>query len=472
MAAMCRRGGVLRRAAGVAILLALLFFSPVASSTASATGIRGRIRNVPLQTPRRSSAVARRAGSVCTEGTFDALAVRWRQTGPGLVRVRVKVGDEAGPWDERHRLHVHPDEGPDAGTREVRRHLRTSDLLWTGAAHCAEANVVPPRGVAISHVRLVLIDGSGEGSAQPSGRRSVGVDRPPIVTRARWGANESLRNCPPSYARRLKAGFVHHTAGSNDYGRWESDDIVRAIYAFHTRVRHWCDIGYNFLVDRYGRVFEGRRGGVWRDVVPAAQQGFNRGAFAAAVMGNFEHARPPRAARRALKRLLAWRLDVAHLPADGRTSMVSTGGPHTRYPTGTEVRLRVINPHRRTGLTACPGDRLARLMRYIRAGAARIGGPKILRPRRTPFAFVPGLEPVLIRARSEHTLDWTVTISRDDRVVKKLGERGTLLRLRWRGNDGVGKPVEPGRYSVRIEGVTGDGRAARPARLRLRAERA
>ena len=69
---------------------------------------------------------------------------------------------------------------------------------------------------------------------------------------------------------------VHHTAGSNSYTAAQSAAIVRAIELYHVKGNGWNDIGYNFLVDKYGQVFEGRIGGIERNVVGAHAEGFNR----------------------------------------------------------------------------------------------------------------------------------------------------------------------------------------------------
>ncbi len=74
---------------------------------------------------------------------------------------------------------------------------------------------------------------------------------PSIITRSQWGADESLRTCSPSYSSTIKAGFVHHTVNSNNYSPSDSAALVRSIYAFHVNGNGWCDIGYQFLVDRY-----------------------------------------------------------------------------------------------------------------------------------------------------------------------------------------------------------------------------
>ena len=66
----------------------------------------------------------------------------------------------------------------------------------------------------------------------------------------------------PHYDKGIRAGIVHHTAGSNEYAPEDSAGIVRSIYEYHTRTLGWCDIAYNALVDKYGQVFEGRAGGI------------------------------------------------------------------------------------------------------------------------------------------------------------------------------------------------------------------
>ena len=76
----------------------------------------------------------------------------------------------------------------------------------------------------------------------------------------------------PVYDNGVRAGVVHHTAGSNDYAPQDSAGIVRSIYEYHTRTLGWCDIAYNALVDKYGQVFEGRAGGIDRPVEGAAHR--------------------------------------------------------------------------------------------------------------------------------------------------------------------------------------------------------
>ena len=120
---------------------------------------------------------------------------------------------------------------------------------------------------------------------------------------------------------------VHHTAGSNAYTRAQSAAIVRGIELYHVRGNGWNDIGYNFLVDKYGQVFEGRAGGIERNVIGAHAQGFNTGSTGVAVIGNYSSAKISPAALHALAGLLAWRLDVAHVDPLSTLTWRSGGNP-------------------------------------------------------------------------------------------------------------------------------------------------
>ena len=114
---------------------------------------------------------------------------------------------------------------------------------------------------------------------------------PPIVPRSTWGADERIRRGPPSYAPSVRFAIVHHTAGRNGYSRAEAAAIVKGIQLFHVQGNGWNDIGYNFLVDRFGTVYEGRFGGVDRNVVGAHAQGFNTGSVGVALLGTYEDVR-------------------------------------------------------------------------------------------------------------------------------------------------------------------------------------
>jgi uncharacterized protein with LGFP repeats len=167
---------------------------------------------------------------------------------------------------------------------------------------------------------------------------------PPIITRQQWGADPSLGDkCwPPRYGTTFKTVFVHHTVTSNDYDESESASIVRGIYAYHTQSRGWCDIGYNFLVDRYGNVFEGRRGGMRLPVRGAHAGDYNTNSTGISLMGNFEEVRAPRRMKGALVRLIAWRMGTAYHGGYGKAFIYDSW-------------FKRISGHRDAMSTACPG---------------------------------------------------------------------------------------------------------------------
>src|SRR6266511_3898609 len=365
----------------------------------------------------------------CPGFWFTALGLVWRQRGDGVVRARVSWTGVDGSVLGRTSVE---DEGPGPGTPDAGGVRRGTDLVWTGGGRCA------------------------------------------MVTRAAWGADARLLDTgspgctAPYYSPEVKVAYVHHTSGSNSYGPSQSDDIVRGIDWFHTQERGYCDIAYLFLIDRYGRIFVGRAGGVDRPVTPGSQSGFNAYTASVSIMGNFQSVSPPLAAVRSLERLLAWRLDVAHVPADGFDTLVSQGYGSDVYPPGKPVRLHTIVGHRRTSSTDCPGNRFLALLPTIRRTVAAMGGPKILRPKESAPKVVPGADPVRFTARATAPLAWTLTVERRDRSVVRqmsVGGRFTTVGVRWNGTDTNGDPAPAGKYRAVLSGRTKSGVAPRSAEL-------
>src|SRR5439155_231153 len=120
----------------------------------------------------------------------------------------------------------------------------------------------------------------------------------------RWSADESIRRAPPQFAASVNNAIVHHTAGTNSYSKSQSAAIVRGIEVYHVKGNGWNDIGYNALVDKYGQVFEGRYGGMDKNVVGAHAEGFNTGSVGVALIGTYQSAAPTTAEKTALADLL------------------------------------------------------------------------------------------------------------------------------------------------------------------------
>jgi hypothetical protein len=346
---------------------------------------------------------------------FNMVGLHWK--GPGTVRFRVRSGSR---WSGWHEAEAETLDLPDRGTDEWRRMRgwRVGNPLWTGESDRLEVRV---RG-RVSRLRAHYVRSPEEVSLQRSLQM---VGSPRIVTRSSWGANEGIRRDNPTIAKTLTTAIVHHTAGAEPASPAQSAAIVRGIYTYHVRGNGWDDIGYNFLVDRFGQVFEGRYGGVERNVVGAHSQGFNTGSVGISLIGNYERRQPTAAARSAIIRLLSWRLDVAHVDPASNSPVVSSGNP--KFRSGFPVWLRTVSGHRDTGYTSCPGLVHGQL-RAIAAAAAGLGLPKL---------YTPEVEGGLGRfvsfsGRLSAPLPWTVAVTdASGRAVATGTGFGTRIQWTW-----------------------------------------
>ncbi|MFB9737313.1 peptidoglycan recognition protein [Streptomyces thermocoprophilus] len=196
--------------------------------------------------------------------------------------------------------------------------------------------------------------------------------RPAIVTRKGWGADEKLREKKFVYTSKVKAAFVHHSATGNNYTCAQAPSVIRGIYRYHVKSMGWRDIGYNFLVDKCGTIYEGRAGGVAKPVLGAHTLGFNTNSMGIAVLGTFTSAKPPAATLDGVARLTAWKLGLYGMNPKGTTYLTSGGG--NLYRKGTKVRLNVISGHRDGFATECPGKQLYGKLGTARSTAARLQG--------------------------------------------------------------------------------------------------
>ncbi|MFC7376035.1 S-layer homology domain-containing protein [Brachybacterium sp. GCM10030267] len=191
---------------------------------------------------------------------------------------------------------------------------------------------------------------------------------PSFVARATWGADEGRTGA--TYGRdELKAVIIHHTAGTNSYSSSESAQIVRGIHTYHTRTLGWADIGYNILVDKYGRIFEGRSGGLHRNIQGAHATGFNRGSFGISVLGHYSSTEPSAAARDAVSRIVAWKLLSTFEERVWSTSTWSSIASGTRFDAGSTQTLAKVMGHRDVNHTECPGYQLYQEFDRIRGDA-------------------------------------------------------------------------------------------------------
>jgi len=195
----------------------------------------------------------------------------------------------------------------------------------------------------------------------PSPPHGTPPPQPAMTMRTSWGPDLGWNPSPdcapgPEYAGDVNFLVVHHTVNSNTYGASDSRNMVRAIWSYHVNTLGYCDIAYNFIVDRYGQIFEGRRGGVDKAVIAAHTGGFNRDSSGAAFLGDFTSVQPTTEAWNAMVDLIAWKLSVHRKnPADGFSA--TSAGFGSRWPAGTSVSFASrIQGHRDLWATACPGN--------------------------------------------------------------------------------------------------------------------
>jgi len=262
-----------------------------------------------------------------------------------------------------------------------------SEPVWVGAARFVEFR----RSGPVRDLRFSFTNSLGDatlsdrlaGSLRSAVATIAGIGRtgsaladeavasgmPAIVTRQQWGADETWRRAAPWYAD-VKMAFVHHTASLNTYTAEEAPAVVRAVYSYHARTLGFNDIGYNFLVDRYGVIYEGRFGGMDQGVVGAQVLGFNTGSTGVSVIGNFEGEAPPAVALTSLERLLAWKLGVHGIaPLSPATMYCSTSD---KFKAGQYVTLPAISGHRDANYTACPGALFYDLLPQVRTAVDAI----------------------------------------------------------------------------------------------------
>jgi hypothetical protein len=282
-----------------------------------------------------------------------------------------------------------------------------------------------------------------------------------MITRAQWGADESIRKGNPEYSEPVRLAIIHHTATADSYAKDEADNIVRSIYAYHVKTNGWDDIGYNFIVDRHGQVFEGRYGGVDRTVTGAHSLGFNRNTSGIAILGNFAKSKPPEIAMNSLKRIVAWKLDLGTVDPTSTVTYVSNGS--TKYGEGDVVKLKAVSGHLDVGKTACPGTPIYNALGAVATSARKDGLPKLFGAKVSRPAITPNADGVAdglrLTATSSSSVSWKAeVIDGGGSVLATVSGFGTSINMPWYGkNSSNGAVVPHGAYRFRITGKNSTG---------------
>jgi hypothetical protein len=343
----------------------------LAPKTGAATAAGGAITSSALKTPKR----------------FNLVGLRWR--GRAAPRVKLRVREAGRHWSRWVRLGSDSADRPDAGSGE-RSATSFSSPAWAGEADYVQYKLsrrvpglrlhfVNSRGTttAASRLRTAMLRGVNTATASVAGAlgaRSASAQEPQpgMVNRAGWGASDCPPRAAPEYGT-VKAAYIHHTVSVNDYSPEEAKDIVLGICRYHRNSNGWNDIGYNFLVDKYGTLYEGRAGGIDRAVIGAQAQGFNDQTTGISNIGDYSSVQQTSVALDAMARLIRWKLPIHGVPTSGTVTLTSNGGSTNRYAAGAKVTLPRILGHRDTGETECPGNALYAQLPDLRARVGDVG---------------------------------------------------------------------------------------------------
>ena len=397
---------------------------------------------------------------------YATVGITWaegQEVGEEEVLVDVRTFD-GGTWSDWQEMRYDPDHQPDPGAEGTGVRDGT-DAVVVGEVEDVQVRVTATSGVVPGRMAVAIVDpgtdlspveqvpaidtvGAATLDATPpysGGDASLSANgmptspRPKIFSRAQWGADERLRDPGSLRYGKITAGFVHHTVNANDYTKEQVPSILRGIYAYHTRSRGWSDIGYNFLVDRFGQIWEGRYGGVDRPVIGAHTLGYNEETFAMSAIGNFDLAQPSAAMIAAYGKLFAWKLSLDGIAADDARQWVDD-----RY-------FPAINGHRDADSTACPGRNLYAHLAEIREQATAIQEAGGEEPEPEPTEPPQQLRPGAPLDASISGADWPDLVLRDAAT-----QRAVVVRTRGQLAFGAGRTGATGWRDVDLVASAGD----------------
>jgi N-acetylmuramoyl-L-alanine amidase-like protein len=308
---------------------------------------------------------------------FSSVGVTWAEDdGVTDVSVQLRTSSKAGTWSDWMTIAQDDVDLTGPGGVEAPEVRGGTSPYWTDDAYGVEIIVQAADGTTPRDVQVSLIDpGTSDADAAPGApeitdQAHAAATMPAIYSRAQWGADESLMGWDVEYAPTIKAATIHHTADGNTYGADDVPRIMRSIYAYHAVSLGWGDIGYNVIVDKFGRAWEGRTGGLASTVVGAHAGGFNYGTFGISMLGNYDVIDTPQVMLDTVANVIAWKLSLFGVDPRGKTTLTSRGGGTSKYPAGANVTLPTVFAHRDVGATACPGRYAYSRMDQIRGMVA------------------------------------------------------------------------------------------------------
>lgn len=198
------------------------------------------------------------------------------------------------------------------------------------------------------------------GPVRRIGHGSIGqlvVSGPAIRDRDEWAVDRAARG--DLEGEDVRFLIIHHSASSNDYAAGDVPAILRGFFDYHTsEEKGWNDIAYNFLIDRFGGIWEGRTGSASGPVAGDATGGNQGFSQLICLLGDFSNEPPSSEAMSSLVLTLAWLADRYQVSTAPGAEVAFTSRGSNRWAEGEEVTTSTLAGHRDMSLTTCPGDEL------------------------------------------------------------------------------------------------------------------
>lgn len=307
------------------------------------------------------------------------------------IYIRSKVNN--GKWSNWAVL-TSDNEGPNPLSKEASKFAKNTN--FANPVYVAQADQIQlknPNNTVIKNFKIDAINSEGTANTKSRAISLIKTKadnfipeaaaialKPMINLRESWGAVRP--KVAPEIVDKTVGVVVHHTVSTNSYSCKSVPSMLRGIQAYHMRSNGWNDIGYNFVIDRCGGIWEARQGGILSAVVGAHTAGFNTNTVGIAMLGTYASARPSQAAQRSLQKLIAWRLDNDHILPSGY--MKVTARSSDKFKKGSVVTAKAVSGHRDLYPTACPGGGEYKLLKNTAIVSTKMGGLKVANITTTP----------------------------------------------------------------------------------------
>lgn len=294
------------------------------------------------------------------DGRGNFVGVTWQSGDPQRVEIRAY---EDGAWSEWMDMISDSDHTPDDGTAETAEQRGGTDPILLSDPEAVQVRITgdAPKGIEISFVDVEPAD-----SVFTAASASAGIA---IQPRSAWDPGNTCAPREEPEEIQVDVAFVHHTGIRNTYSHSAVPGIILSYCLYHQNGRGWNDLAYNFMIDRFGTIWEGRAGGIDKGIRGGHTKGVNNYSTGIALIGNYTAQAPSSAQVQALKDLLTWKLGIHNVDPLATVEVITEGS--YKFDENERVTFNTIAGHRDAQATACPGTYLYKLLPQIRSDVAR-----------------------------------------------------------------------------------------------------